>query len=83
MLKEQDLQKSSMNDGLKSLEAHLKQLRDELDQKQTSHKNAMIDRQELLSQDLNKIKAPHGRGDVSPRRKEDLSNSRQTLETLY
>ena len=82
VMEEQTGQQKAMKVQLGKLEDQLKKLRLDLEAKQNSHQNAVLEKQERLHNDVNKIKSKEIRGDLSPRRKDEIENQRQQYAKL-
>ena len=65
-----------MRDHLNKLENDLKKLKVNLEAKQGTHKTAVLDKQEMLQHQLNKLSSKELRVNLSPRRKDDMENQR-------
>jgi hypothetical protein len=84
-MSDQLAQQNQMKSQLANLDKSLKMLRSDLDSKQTAHKTAMLQKQEMLQQTLNDLQPPQKAGITSgsPRRKDEMTEHRHNLGVLH
>ena len=67
---------------LEKLEDNLKKLRLDLEARQSSHQTAVLDKQEVLHHEVNKMSSKQVRNDLSPRRRDDIESGRKNYSHL-
>lgn len=83
VMSDQSSQQNQMKGQLSNLEKSLKMLRADLEAKQTAHKAAMLQKQEMLQQALNDLQPQKGGiTSGSPRRKDEMTEQRHNLGLL-
>jgi chromosome segregation ATPase len=85
VMNDQNNQQSQMRAQLADLEKSLKMLKTDLEAKQSAHKTAMLQKQEMLQQTLNDLqpqKVSTGITSGSPRRKDEMTEQRHNLGLL-